>query len=43
MKKILENRNKKMYNRLIEENDANEEKKEKKQNENEKMCEDYIC
>lgn len=30
MKKILENRNKKMYNRLLEENDANEKKKEKK-------------
>lgn len=30
MEKILENRNKKMYNRLLEENDANEKKKEKK-------------
>lgn len=30
MKKILENRNKKMYNRLLEENDPNEKKKEKK-------------
>lgn len=30
MEKILEIRNKKMYNRLLKENDANEEKKEKK-------------
>lgn len=29
MEKILEIRNKKMYNRLIEENDANEEKRRK--------------